>query len=571
MRIDAIFDNARIRTLDPARPTATRIGVLHGRIVGFDEELDGVTAEHHTDLRGAPVLPGFHDAHFHLSLTGARLAALDLRPGVVGSLTELYDAVAAHAATLPQDAWVRGSGYDQNLLGAHPSAEALDAAAGGRPVILEHVSGHMVTVSTRAFELGGYPGRAGVPEFDGGAVPREADGRATGLLQERAMSFIYALVRPMDLAEVQRNLGLAGAQAARYGLTSVTEPGIGDHTMIGNTPADFHSYQQAVEQGTLRTRVTLMPYCTTLHEVEGFKDRSWFGLDLGIRTGLGDDRLRVGPVKIVSDGSFIGRSAAMHRCYHGEQHNRGVMQFDPQELQRMVVGAHEAGWSVAAHAIGDAAIDHVMDAVEIAQRRTPRPGVRHRIEHFALATDAQISRAAGLGLTAVPQGVFISDFGDGMMDAVDPELAPADLPHALPAGRGHGAARVHRFPRLRRQPAGVHPRHGQPPHRLRARPRPRGAAHRGAGGARLHVRLRLRRRAGNRQGHAAPRPVGRLRGPQRRPLRDRPGADPRGAGGRHGGRRRDGLFGDAVRGDAVLRGGLGRRADTPLWWRGPSS
>ena len=424
MRIDAIFDNARIRTLDPARPTAARIGVLHGRIVGFDEELDGVTAEHHTDLRGAPVLPGFHDAHFHLSLTGARLAALDLRPGVVHSLAALYDAVAAHAATLPQDAWVRGSGYDQNVLGAHPTAEALDAAAGGRPVILEHVSGHMITVSTRAFELAGYPGRAGVPEFDGGAVAREADGRAAGLLQERAMSFIYALVRPMDLAEVQRNLGLAGAQAARYGLTSVTEPGIGDHTMIGNTPADFHSYQQAVEQGTLRTRVTLMPYCTTLHEVEGFKDRSWFGLDLGIRTGLGDDRLRVGPVKIVSDGSFIGRSAAMHRCYHGEQHNRGVMQFDPQELQRMVVGAHEAGWSVAAHAIGDAAIDHVMDAVEIAQRRTPRPGVRHRIEHFALATDAQISRAAGLGLTAVPQGVFISDFGDGMMDAVDPELAP---------------------------------------------------------------------------------------------------------------------------------------------------
>jgi predicted amidohydrolase YtcJ len=132
----------------------------------------------------------------------------------------------------------------------------------------------------------------------------------------------------------------------------------------------------------------------------------------------------VGPVKIVSDGSFIGRSAAMHHCYHGEPDNRGFMQFEPAELKAMIVGAHEAGWTVATHAIGDAAIDHVMAAVEEAQQRFPRPGARHRIEHFALATDAQVARAAALGLTAVPQGVFISDFGDGMMTAVEPELAP---------------------------------------------------------------------------------------------------------------------------------------------------
>ncbi|MBT2597895.1 amidohydrolase [Arthrobacter sp. ISL-72] len=424
MLIDAIFTNARIRTLDPARPAASRIGVTHGRIVGLDSDLDGVTARRTIDLQGAPVLPGFHDAHNHLSFTGARLASLDLRHGVIQSTDALYAAVARKAAELPADGWVRGSGYDQNFLGGHPTAERLDAAAGGRPVILEHVSGHMITVSTRAFELAGYPGRHGVPDFDGGFVARAADGRAEGLLQERAMSFIYELVRPMGLDEVQRNLALAGEQALRYGLTSITEPGIGAYKMVGNSPVDFHSYQQAVENGVLSTRVTLMPYCTTLHDVEGFKDGGWFGLDLGIRTGLGNDRLQIGPVKIVSDGSFIGRSAAMHHCYHGEPDNHGVLLFDPAELQAMIIGAHEAGWTVATHAIGDAAIDHVMDAVEKAQRNHPRPEARHRIEHFALATDAQITRAAALGLTAVPQGVFISDFGDGMIAAVEPELAP---------------------------------------------------------------------------------------------------------------------------------------------------
>ncbi|TSD40274.1 amidohydrolase [Rhodococcus sp. KBS0724] len=424
MRIDALFTNGKIRTLDSGRPTAQRIGIHNGRIVGFDEELDGVTADRTVDLAGAPVLPGFHDAHYHMSLTGARLASLDLRPGVVNSLDQLYRTVAARASEMPAGAWVRGSGYDQNIIGGHPTAEALDAVAGGRPVLLEHVSGHMITVNSTAFELAGFSGPVDVPDFDGGTVVRTADGRAEGLLMEKAMAFVYELVRPVDLDDVQHNLGLAGAQALRYGLTSATEPGLGDYRMVGNSPVDFHSYQQAVETGTLRTRMTLMPYCTTLHDIEGIKDRSWFGLDLGIRTGFGDDRLRVGPVKIVSDGSFIGRSAAMHHCYHGEPNNHGVMQFDPKELRDMIVGAHESGWSVAAHAIGDAAIDHVMDAVDKAQRRTPRPNVRHRIEHFALTTDHQIARAASLGLIAVPQGTFISDFGDGMMDAVEPKLAP---------------------------------------------------------------------------------------------------------------------------------------------------
>ena len=424
MRIDAIFTNGRFHTMDPDFPRATRVGVLNGRIAGFDGELDGVEADEVIDLRGAPVLPGFHDAHFHLSLTGARLAALDLRPGKVTNLADVYAAVADHARTLPADGWVRGSGYDQNFLEGHPDAEALHQAADGRPVFLEHVSGHMGTASIRAFELAGYPGGYGVPDVPGGQVDRGPDGRARGLLQERAMVLIYDLVRPMELDEVQRNIGLAGRQALQYGLTSVTEPGVGDHRMLGNTPLDFHSYQQAVEEGTLRTRVTLMPYCTTLHALEGMTGPGLFGLDLGIRTGLGDDRLRVGPVKIVSDGSFIGRSAAMHHCYHGEPQNHGVMQHDAEELRRMITGAHSAGWTVAAHAIGDAAIDHVMDAVDQAQQMLPRPGVRHRIEHFALASDAQVARAAALGITAVPQGTFISDFGDGMMDAVDSAFAP---------------------------------------------------------------------------------------------------------------------------------------------------
>jgi predicted amidohydrolase YtcJ len=168
----------------------------------------------------------------------------------------------------------------------------------------------------------------------------------------------------------------------------------------------------------LRVRTTLMPYITVLHSFEDLPDKEVLGLDLGIRTGLGDDMLRVGPVKIVADGSFIGRSAAMHACFHGEADNFGVLLHEPEQLRDYIIGAHRAGWTVATHAIGDRAITHVLDAVEEAQRIAPRPDVRHRIEHFALASDDDVARAARLGVIPVPQGVFLSDFGDGMADAV---------------------------------------------------------------------------------------------------------------------------------------------------------
>lgn len=421
MQIDSLFVNGRIRTMDPARPTAERLGVLNGRVVGLDGDLDGVRAREVHDLGGAPVLPGFNDAHHHLHLRGRRLAWLDLRAEVVGGLDELYAAVRERAATLGPDEWVFGAGYDQNKTGGHPVARALDEAAGGRPVWLEHVSGHMGVASTEAFRRLGFPGGRDVPDVDGGHVARLADGTAEGLIQEQALQLVYSVIRPLPTDEVLEHLRLASDKALSEGLTSVTEPGLGAHDMLGASPSDFHTYQLARSRGLLRLRTTLMPYITKLHYLDGFSDpRAWFGLDLGIRTGFGDEFMRLGPVKIVTDGSLIGKSAAMHTCYHGEPANKGFMQFGPEEVHEVVVAAHQAGWSVAAHAIGDAAVDTALDAFEAAQLRMPRTDPRHRIEHFGVADDEQVARLVRLGVIPVPQGAFISELGDGMARALGP-------------------------------------------------------------------------------------------------------------------------------------------------------
>jgi len=146
------------------------------------------------------------------------------------------------------------------------------------------------------------------------------------------------------------------------------------------------------------------------------------GLDLGLRTGFGDDWLRLGPMKIFTDGSLIGRTAAMSAPYDGEPHdgNHGYLQAGAAELTATIVAAHRAGWRVAAHAIGDRAIDLALDAFDTAAAKYPRPDPRHRIEHFAAARPDQVIRASKRNVVAVPQGRFATELGDGMMAAIGP-------------------------------------------------------------------------------------------------------------------------------------------------------
>lgn len=417
MRVDAIV-TGQIHTGDPQRPEARALAIHHGRIVAVDD-VDGLTATTRHDFGEARIVPGFHDAHHHHAFTGQRLAMVDLRYPQVRTLDEAYAALAERAGQLPDGAWVTGTGYDQNRLGGHPTATGLDAVTGGRPCIVEHVSGHMVVANTAAFALAGAPGREGYDDIPGGRVIRDADGRAEGLLQETAANPIRLLAGDLTAEEIAETLRLASDQSVSYGLTSITEPGILAGGTIGTNSPVVESYQAAIEAGTVRPRLTVMPFHHVLHELEHGAE-GWRTLDLGIRTGFGDDRLRFGPVKIISDGSLIGRSAAVHQCYCGEPENFGVMQLSDDELHAAILAYHRAGWAVATHAIGDRAIDAVLDAVEAAQREVPCR-VRHRIEHFAIASDEQVARCAALGVIPVPQGVFISEFGDGILDALGPQ------------------------------------------------------------------------------------------------------------------------------------------------------
>src|SRR5699024_9993806 len=151
---------------------------------------------------------------------------------------------------------------------------------------------------------------------------RYTDGSINGLLQEQAMNLVGHLLKPVPQDSIVEGLATASRWAIRHGITSATEPGIsGD--LIGNGPADARAFQTAIEQDALKIRLTVMPYITALHSLGDIGRTDGRGLDLGVRTGFGNERLRIGPVKVASDGSLIGRTAAMCCDYHDVPGNKG--------------------------------------------------------------------------------------------------------------------------------------------------------------------------------------------------------------------------------------------------------
>ena len=419
MLVDTVYVGARFLTGREYTPVDA-LAVHHGRIVALGDDARDLPARRRVELGGAVVVPGFHDAHNHLAWFGMSLDELTLGEGHVRSVDEVYAAVAARAAELPAGSWIIGNGYNQNkLVGGHPTAEALDRAAPQHRVWLKHTSGHMCVVNSAVLaELD----LEHVPE--GGDVVRDAAGRLTGLLREQAQLLLHTLVYPVPLARVTRAIERGNRALVAQGITSVQEAGIGGG-WIGQTPIELAAYQIARAENALDVRVTVMIAADAMHAVESAdEDEINFGVDLGVRTGFGDDHLRIGAMKIFADGSLVGRTAAMYDDYVGNDGERGYFQRPVAELRDVIGRAHRSGWQVATHAIGDRAVGEILDIYEEVLAAHPRSDHRHRIEHCGITRPEHVDRIARLGVIPVPQGRFVYELGDGMIAAIGAERTP---------------------------------------------------------------------------------------------------------------------------------------------------
>ena len=426
MKLDLIIRADEILTMDPARPRAAAVGVIGDRIVGFDDEIAGLAAERELDFGDAVVTPGLIDAHCHTAWWGLGLAAIDLSRA--RGLDELYALIEAEVARLDAagdaTAWVHGTGFNQSHHGgSFPDIAKLDELTGDRPIYLRHTSGHASITNTATLRLVG----ALEPGFEnptGGVVVRDAAGDPTGLVEEAAQGLVQALLLPYSTERLVEALEAATTRYAAQGITSFSEAGVGGG-WIGHSPIEVAAYQAAADQGRLRARAQLMPAIDALRPLEAHAadfagEGSGSGLDLGIRYGFGDDLVRFGHVKVFLDGSLLGATAAVTEDYCGHDHNTGYLLDDPAAYRERVLGAYRAGWPLALHAIGDAAIDLALELIGEAQERYGLRAAPCRIEHFGIARPDQLGRAAALGLAVTPQAGFIGPIGDQMADMVGP-------------------------------------------------------------------------------------------------------------------------------------------------------
>lgn len=432
MRLDTLITNAHILTGTADRPTASRIGIWQGLIVGMDEELDPVLTDPDAvgparvfDAGGATIVAGFNDVHAHSVWFGQTLIEIDLADAA--NPEDVYVAITQDLADFDTDQWIICSNYNPLQMTDAVDRDRLDEAAAGRPVLIKHRSGHAYTVNGVGLQRAGIPD---IPETqpDGGEIVTDDSGRATGLLDENAMRAVQDILQPEALEDVVSALAAASEHYLSEGLTSVTDAGIAGG-WIGHTPREFAAYQLASQRGLLKHRSQTMITMDALHELSGHpNDHTAHGLDAGIRSGLGDNRLQIGPVKVFTDGSLLGATAAMTEEYAHCAHNHGYMQGNPDEMRQSVIDAAGAGWALALHAIGDAAIDFAIETI-VEARRIHGPGpMPDRIEHGGVVRDDQIERMADQNIVLVPQPYFISAFGEGMLTNLGAERADLSYP-----------------------------------------------------------------------------------------------------------------------------------------------
>jgi predicted amidohydrolase YtcJ len=398
---ELVLYNANVMTVDPAQPRAQAVAIADGRFlaVGSNEEVRHIAnaGTRQMDMGSRTIVPGFIDAHTHPSYAGIRhlrWVDCDLR-----SIAEIQEAIRRRAAQTPPGEWVIGFKYDDTKTkeGRKLTREDLDAAAPLHPVFIEHRGGHTAYVNSLAFRRAEIPETVSDPA--GGKFDRDPAGRLNGGLRENATAPFWRIL-PVNYSrdEMRQGVKVISQMMVRTGVTSA-------HDCQG-TPDDLRAYQDARDAGELSFRV----YCFLQYR---FLERMKAA---GVRTGFGDEWVRLGAIKLVCDGSISERTARLAEPYVGRPNDYGILVSTEAELYEAARKAHEAGWQVGTHANGDAAIGIMLRVYERLQRELPRRDPRYRLEHCTVVNPPLIARIRALRAIPTPFSTYVYYHGEKMRE-----------------------------------------------------------------------------------------------------------------------------------------------------------
>jgi predicted amidohydrolase YtcJ len=403
MPADLLVKNARVwvrRGLE-----ATSFAVKDGRIVALNDA--NLEATRTLDLGGKRVFPGWNDAHVHVWKVGhLRTTMLDLREAA--TLEEVYRLVRERAGSLEPGQWLLGRGWNEAKLGGSPDKAALDLSAPRNPVVLTRTCAHIHAANSSALQLAGVTLETSAPP--GGELDFER-----GMLYETAHGLVTRAMPPFTVDDYKRFVRAGLEWLGAHGITSCTDPAV--------DPVLLEAYRALEAEGALPVRVNVLFIRRPDGGTETYPLPEQFNSPF----------LRVDSVKFFADGGLSGATAAISQPFKNvDPPSLGVLRFDTEELFELALEAHRAGFRIGTHAIGDRALDQILEVYERlshvppavgATSRSPLP-LPHRIEHFGLANSSHRAKARDLGVIVVPQPIFLHELGGNFERYVPDAYAP---------------------------------------------------------------------------------------------------------------------------------------------------
>lgn len=373
-------------------PRATALALRDGKVALCGSDADALAlrgpATKVLPLGGRLVVPGFNDAHVHFLSGGAALLSVDLRPSK--DEADMARLVGEHARKLPAGRWILEGDWDHESWPTHrlPTKASIDPVTPRNPVFVSRLDGHMGLANSLALKAAGIT--KATPDPAGGTIVRDASGEPTGILKDNAMDLVAAAIPPATHAENLEAARAALKEAARFGVTSVQD----------NSGADaLRTYLDLAAKDELTVRVNVWQNASSLDHL----------LAAGITGRVGDDRVRIGAVKILADGSMGSGTAAFFAPYADDPKTSGLLLYPVAEMERLVESADRGGFQVAVHAIGDRANALVLDAFAKAAERNGARDRRPRVEHAQVVRAADLPRWKALGAIASVQPSHAAD------------------------------------------------------------------------------------------------------------------------------------------------------------------
>ncbi|WP_342535995.1 amidohydrolase [Sporosarcina sp. FSL K6-3508] len=405
MYADIIFINGEVITVDGNESVQEAVAVKDNQIVGVGKtvEMNGWIGEETRviDLDGKSLLPGFIDAHSHLTIFGTNLLGINCQDSHIQSLQDLYAELKKKVDQTPVGEWVRVTGFNEHTMMERrfPSKQELDAISTEHPIVIIRVCNHTSIANSRALESVGFTKESKDPE--GGKIERNSNGELTGKVLESAHMQLFNEADYSD-KEIEEGFKLASDTFVKAGITSVHDAG-----SYGWGPNVLHLMKKSIGSGDVKVRVYAI--VGSLTDSKAFI-RSM--IDDEAVTGDGDEWFKIGPAKLFTDGSSTGPTLATRKPYDSNPSDCGILYYSQKEINEMLGEAHEKGYQITAHAQGDRAIEMLLNCIENVLKKHPRKDHRHRIEHAGIASPDLQERMKELGVVAIPNPAFVYVNGD---------------------------------------------------------------------------------------------------------------------------------------------------------------